>query len=164
MAEQYLDIIDLIQTKSQADTYLSEIELLRNSLYNVKDTVDEKMGKYLSQSLKERILSQCGKGGINSKNDKEFGHFLDGLKTTIQGLKKVTLHIAFEPKSDTIKTIFSWFSVNHKERLIIDVLVDKDLVGGAIIDFEGKHKEVTLKHALEEKFKKGEIKSLLKEI
>ena len=42
MAEQYLDIIDLIQTKSQADTYLSEIELLRNSLYNVKDTVDEK--------------------------------------------------------------------------------------------------------------------------
>lgn len=160
----YNDILSNIKTVDQANQLASEIDMLLDALFKTEDKAFEKalnsISDVHSQMLREALL----KNNINSNNLSMTKEYLDGLKEEIKKLKGIKLSLAFEPSHDSIDNLFAWVIQNLGSAIVLDIAVDKRILGGTIIEFEGKYKNLSLRKTLEEVFeeKEKEIMGYLK--
>ena len=160
MLMTYSDIFKYIKTVDEARQLANDIDAFLSSLFETQNQSLEKtlssVGINTAKQLKEIMLNLKGKDKINN--------FLIGLKVNLQKFKVLKLSLAFESSENSIDNIFSWVLKNLGDGIILDIKTDKSLLGGAIIEFNGKYKDYSLKKALEETFgnKREEILSILK--
>lgn len=154
------NILNLVRTKKEAVEFTSNLNSLTQSLFNIKVNVDKKMDEFLSAEQKERILALCKKQNINVKDVLSFQKFLSNLKAKVEQMPTVTITLAFEPKPSTIANISDWFLLNTKKGLLLDIVVDKNLIGGATVVSQGIYKDFSVKKMLEEKIAAGKISFL----
>jgi F0F1-type ATP synthase delta subunit len=64
-------------------------------------------------------------------------------------IPKVKLEIAFEPREEFILKIEEWFREKVKKRMILDIIVNPKVIGGARIEFQGKWKDFSLEKEIE---------------
>ncbi len=50
----------------------------------------------------------------------------------------ITLTVAFEPNKQMLKSVSEWFVVNTKKQMLFDIRIDRTLIAGAAINYEGK--------------------------
>lgn len=144
------NIIKQIQTKSEAKELLFGINLILESFNFKKKSFEAVLEKSLSLKVSEII-----KTFISEKDKKDVQESLITLKNKLQALKAITLTLAFSPTGDSIKKISSWIKENLGEEFIFEIEEDPTIIGGAIIVYKGKYKNLSLKKKLEETFKKN---------
>ena len=80
----------------------------------------------------------------NSSND-ELKKFLQNLQNDIRRIPVLTLNIAFEPNETTLKALIQWFLFTLNKQVLIDFIIDKKIIAGASINFNGKFKDYSVK-------------------
>lgn len=60
-------------------------------------------------------------------------------------LKKLELVIAFEPDADLRASLLDWAQEQFGKDVMLQVRVDKSLIAGAEVYFEGKYMDVSLR-------------------
>lgn len=157
-------LLSLIKTKQYSDEVIERIDELKESLYNKRIDLDKKMGELFSFELKEKIKSYSWAEQVNLNDPESFGKFLSNLRSHIKSMPVVTVKIAFEPDEESVKEISSWFMENFGKNVLIDLIFDKSLIGGAIVIFNQISKDLSLKKKLEDRYKEGDWKKFVEQV
>lgn len=150
-------LISLVKTKHDADELCGKLDELINAFYNIKTNIDKKMDEILSYETKENIVYLLRSKKISLRNIQSVQNFLIELKKNILALPVVTLHLAFEPKKESIDSFSTWITINLKQNVLIEYSVDQTLIAGSTIEWNGKYKDYSVKKKLEELYNKGEL-------
>ncbi len=140
--------LSLIKTKSYADEVVDHMDELKDSLYNKRIDLDKKMSQLFSFEMKEKIMAYSWQEQINLNDPESFGKFLLELRSYVKNMPVVKISIAFEPTDEMVKDISGWFIENYGKNVLVDLCFDKDLIAGAVIEFNQEIKDFSLKKKL----------------
>lgn len=146
------DITHIVQTKDEAIQLQIEIANLIEALFSNKP-FEELVDEQIQYGKKEKLTSLLWKYNIDIKNILQTQHFLQEVKDIIATLPIVTVTIAFSPKKQQITTFSTLLYMHIKKPVLLDIFVDKLLIGGVIIAYNGIYKDYSVKRQVEEKYK-----------
>ncbi len=66
------------------------------------------------------------------------------LEKKLRALPKLRLEIAFSPPESFIKRVSQWLEKELGQKIILDVVVNPKIIGGAVIEFQGKWRDFSL--------------------
>lgn len=150
------DILELVKTKDDARQLQKDITAVIDALFSDAQVI-EMLHMHLPYEKKEKLLALMRIHQIPLTDASLIQQFLQQLISRSQELPVITITLAFEPKQQLVTSLSAWFAVHAKKAVLLDILVDKKLIGGAIIASNGIYKDYSVKKILEEKYKKGEI-------
>ena len=67
----------------------------------------------------------------------------------ISALPVLSLTIAFEPQDGTLKTLAEWFFINMHKQMLFELEVDRKVIAGAKIKYNGKFYDFTIRSTFE---------------
>ena len=146
----YYDLITSLKTTQEVESFVSEIDTLMFEFYNTKGLLIHKALDSISFGTVGKIMQAFLKNNLDINNKDTFVSFFQTLKILIKKLKVIKLVLAFDPTRITIEKIHNFVKENIGMGYILDIEVYHDVLGGAIVIFNGKYKDFTLKKNLEE--------------
>lgn len=148
----YFDLITSLKTTREVDDLSSEIDTLISALFKSEKILLEKALASISSNSAKKITEIFEKFNLDMTDKEIVRNFLDTLKALIRKFKVIKLILAFDPTRETIENIHEYVSENIGIGYIFDIDIDESLMGGAIVTFNGKYCDFTLKKRLEEVF------------
>lgn len=135
-----------IQTKEDFKLVNNELDLLESGLYKKgKASFEEILAGSIRKSTANMISNL-----LTIKNQKEV---ITELKNQLAMVKFMELTISFEPSTKTINKISSLVKSSISPNIALDIKIDKEIIGGAVISYNGKYLDFSLKKKLEEVLK-----------
>lgn len=108
-----------------------ELDLLKESLYETKgETFDVVCNRLIRKRTADLVLK------LVLNNDK--GEVIENLKKELMKIKFVEVTLANDPTYELESNIWNWFNKNVNQNVAIDIKVDPQIIGGAVISFDGK--------------------------
>ncbi|MCL5114030.1 MAG: F0F1 ATP synthase subunit delta [Patescibacteria group bacterium] len=147
----YSDILKSLKTVEETEEFSSKIDVLLNSLFKTQAKPLEELLKKLLDLKTSGIIKQAmSVKNINSSDHAAIETLLNDIKKEIQKLRVLKLYLAFDPTTEIIDNIFEWVLKNIGNGIILDIEKDESIIGGAIIVFEGRYKDLTIRKRFEE--------------
>lgn len=137
----YSEIINSITTKDDIGFLNSELDLLGRSIYEVKENFDS----VLKSSFRANIYSLISKLLQTEKKE----DVIKKIKSKLDEIEIIELTLSTEPKEKTLETVSSWLAKSIPQKVAIDIKINQQIMGGAIIVFKGKYFDASLKNSLE---------------
>ncbi len=148
----YSELINSIKTTKEADDFSLEISALKARLFKPEKTSFDKGLKGISLTTGRKIAEIYTKNNLNI-NDKEFtSGFLENLTNLMKEFKIIKLILSFDPAPKTIEKIHNFVKDTIGNGYILDIEVAENIIGGAIVIFNGKYNDFSLKKTLEQIF------------
>ena len=148
----YFDLITSLKTTQEVDNLSSEIDMLMSKLFQSEKILLEKALTSVSVDSAKKITEIFEKFNLDMTDKAIVRDFLDTLADLIKKFKVIKLILAFDPTRATIENIHEAVSENIGIGYILDIEVDESVLAGAIVIFNGKYKDYTIKKAIEETF------------
>ena len=125
-----------ITTKQELVYLLDDINQAKDLIYEKSDKkLSEKVKNVVSEGFRKIIRNQ--EDELNTREEQE--EFLNQLKSQLQSAAQIKLTLAFSPSDSFLKDISQWLENETGEHIIIDLTVDPEIVGGAIIEYDGHY-------------------------
>lgn len=137
------DLLKYVRTVSDAELLNNEIDILIDSLYR---TGERSFDKTINKSVRKEIakaLETIGPSKSGRKAD------LQRIKEDLKKLNVLRLTLAFEPSQLVIEKTIKWLRENVSGDIVVNILYDPAIVGGAIIEYQGKYIDMSLKKKLD---------------
>jgi len=148
-------LLENITTKREAERLLEEIEILRNGLFEAGEGAFESLLKNKVRAITagsiRRIFAQ---EGIDKRK------YLDELEQWVAKMPNVSLILAFEPSEGTVERFYTKISEAVGKQVLLDVVYEPQIIGGAIVIFNGRYRDFSFKKIFEAEFAKGRSKIL----
>ena len=159
----YFDLITSLKTTREADDLSSEIDMLMETLFKSEKVSLEKALTSISLNSAKKITEIFEKFNLDMTDKTLIRDFLDTLRGLIKKIKIIKLILSFDPTRKTIENIHEFVSETIGIGYVLDIEVLENVLGGAVVMFNGKYKDFTLKKTLEEVFesKNEEILKLI---
>jgi F0F1-type ATP synthase delta subunit len=148
------DLKEKIITSEDLSFLIEEINLAKS--FSFKDS-----GLSLSEKLKERVSENfrvfvwsLEKEKLLPETPKERFSFFDEIEEELRNLPKVKIEISFEPSRNFLLQVKNWFRENLKKEVILEVIKNPKVVGGAIVEYQGKYLDFSLAKEIDRFFAK----------
>lgn len=128
----YSDILATIMSTTDRDMLISEAEELKRAMFETKE------GR-LEQALKNEVRASVSgiiKNGIE-KNGAE--KYLNGLIDELKKMDEVKIVLAIEPTESLIGLIYATINKGKNASFVLNLEIDKNILGGALISYKGKY-------------------------
>lgn len=149
-------ILTLVRTKDEANEFQKQLDNLLNVLFS-DAPFETILREYIPYEKQEKLLTILSNEHVNTKQPNTIQNCLQEIKKNIAQLPVLTLTIAFSPKQQLLEMLATWFLVHTKKPVLLDIVVNKNLIGGAIIEYKGIFKDYSLKKILQDKYQKGDL-------
>ena len=144
MEKYFKDFAEKIRTREELIFFLEEIARVRQIIFKDKEvSLSKKMEGKVSRELK-KFLESLEKEGVISGSRERQSAFLEKLEKELQSLPEIRLEIAFSPGDDFLNKISQWFEKELSQKIILDLTINPKVVGGAIIEYQGKWRDFSL--------------------
>lgn len=147
----YFDILTSLKTTSEIEQLASEIDTLVTSIFKANESFDSILST-ISASNAQKIRDTFRKNSLDTENKELIRNFLQRLKNLLTKFKIIRLTIAFNPSDRMINNIHSWISQNLGLGFILHIEANPEVLGGAIIVYNGKYRDLSLSKAIEKLF------------
>ena len=134
--------------------FLDEITLIQRSLFRDKGGPISLKARDFTASSILYTFEEVEKAGLEPETDQKQMQFLKELVAFIKKIPVVKISIAFEPTNTFLMKLNSQISATIGKRIILDVVINQYLIGGAVIEYNGKAGKYTLDGPLEEALRK----------
>ena len=136
--EEKLKKLEEKEEKAKGTEKEKEIEKERWVLEEERIKVEKQKWqlKDLIQKIKEDL--EKIKTIKTEKDPNKLLSFLETIRANLLSLPQVELQIAFEPSREFISQISEWFEKNLGKKFILDFKIKPKIVGGAIIEYNGR--------------------------
>ncbi len=141
--------MDGINTVDQAHRLLEQLEDLEKNLYKAGSNIDTVLGQVFSKTEKESFLNLCSQNNVNAEDINGVKKVIGTLRDSISSLPKLEIQIAVTPTEYIIKTIGRWVEQNTGGKKLLDIVVNKGLIGGAAVSFNGLYRDYSVKKMLD---------------
>ena len=160
----YFDLITSLKTTKEVDDLSLEIDILMSTLFKSEKISLDKAISAISFSAGKKIMEIFEKFNLDINDRQEASDFFETLKDLIKKFKVIKLVLAFDPTGETIENIHEYVSENIGIGYVLDIEVLEAVCGGAVVIFNGKYKDFSLRRTLEETFgnKSEEILRLIR--
>ncbi|HVF69456.1 MAG TPA: F0F1 ATP synthase subunit delta [Xanthomonadales bacterium] len=125
-------------------------EKLNGELFKESFTLDGFLTTETSFELTHAILNLLEENKINKSDRDGLQSFFTQIQEQISTLPVIHLMLAFYPKDKTIRAIHDWFYDNYKKTVLLDITVDRTLIGGSVVSFKGRANDYSLKNRIEQ--------------
>lgn len=149
-APQASDLVRFVKTHEEALHFMGELDQLRGSLYTTQGSFEEKANKFLPYDKKDQLLHLCAEYKVDASNMTALKEFLDACIEAIQQAPIVALEVALSPTDQTVSKLLNWLRIHVAPSAVIDIQVNKTLIGGATIACKGKFVDYSVKKKLQE--------------
>ncbi|MBI2049300.1 hypothetical protein HYT32_00055 [Candidatus Roizmanbacteria bacterium] len=145
----YFDIITSLKTLQDRDRLSSDIEDLLTSIFKMSGQPFDNLLKTIRIDFAEKIKDAFRKSGLDSQDKEQIRNFLTTLKHLLGRFRIIKITLAFDPSNQTIENIHSWISSRLGQGYILDIQTSPEVLGGAIIVFNGEYRDFTIKKNIE---------------
>ena len=143
-------LTDFFQTKQEANDLSNALANFSEEIYRSEFNAEKSLAKIFGVEKRDKFIRFLKINNINLEDKYNLKEFVDKIQKKISELPIVHLKIAFEPKESTLKQVSEWFLINLQKQIIIDVLIDKNILAGTIINYDGKHFDLSVKNRFSE--------------
>lgn len=155
MKESFLkDLQNQIIAKEDLIVLFEEINLTEKFIF--KD-----IGIPLSEKLKgktreefRRLVEKLEKENSFFRSPNQQLSFFRNLKKNLKKTPQLKLELAFQPSIEFLLKIKQWFKEKNQREVILDLSVNPEVVGGAIIEYQGKYRNLSVGKKIDELFSK----------
>lgn len=153
---KYKEFIELTLTTEDVVCLNEEIDLLLQSLYHVElFDFDEVLSKRVRLRMAMEIRKFLQQHDNLSKD--QIKQLLSDMYRKICGLPILRLTLAVEPSEFMINSISRWARINLEQGILLDLSLDRSIIGGANIIYLGKLYDFSLRRKLREIFEKEDV-------
>jgi len=144
-------IADNLKTKEDLEDYLGAVDHLVSNLYKNKGKYSEKkLFEAVGVNKHQAIKKSFSESGLKITSKKDLESYLSALKEELTNYKILELTLAFDPTSKTIESITNWIKEYISPSIVANITVDRTIVAGVIIEYQGKHKDYSVAKKLED--------------
>lgn len=148
---KYKALVDLIKTTDDLVVLDEEIDMVLQSIYHTEIyDLEEILAKFVRVRIAVEIKKLISQDSISGKEQTRT--LLSDAYRTICALPILKLTMAFEPSESIIDNISNWARSNLQSGILLDLSLDRSLLGGAQIVYEGKYYDYSLKKKIKEVF------------
>jgi F0F1-type ATP synthase delta subunit len=148
----YFDLITSLKTTQEVACFVSEIDNLMLAFFKSKEVSMKKALEVVNEDFAQKIMQIFSKNNLDIKDRDVVVGFFETLKELLKKFKIIKLVLAFNPTCKTIENIHNFVKDILGIGYILDIEISEDVLGGAIIVFEGKYSDFSLKKKIEEVF------------
>jgi hypothetical protein len=128
---------------------LDQINLAEDLVFKGEGKLSEKGRGVLNEGFRYLIMKLEEKG-IIYKNNKTEKDFFENLKNSLKKIKIIKIKIAFKPSEFFLTRLSNWIKKNIDEKAVLDIEYDDKIIGGAIIEYQGKRVDFSLASKINE--------------
>lgn len=141
----FIECTKKILTKENLLNFIEEINKRQQSVFKTKfkevaEVENENLAFCFKILEKEKIVFESP--------EKE-SVFLEELKKYLLGLPLISLQIALLPSDKFLEKISLWLEEELKQKIILDINVNPKIVGGAMIECQGKYLNLSLEKEID---------------
>lgn len=138
----YSNITSIVRTTGERALLRDELRLLLTSVFETKkETLEEVLNSQVRASTSEIVREN-----LAMKVDPQ--KFFEDALSDLEKLEVLHLTTAVEPTEHVLIRIVDWVRKNVGEHIILSFDYNPALVGGAIIAFRGRYKDISLRNAV----------------
>lgn len=127
--------------------YIRQIEMM---LFNAHINLQEQLAVILPHDVKERYLQAIHSSGINLQDSRGVQLFLADLKNKMKVMPVMGLVLSYLPNEKDLRNYASFLFTNLGMQVIFDVKLDSSLIGGCLIEFNGRIADYSVSKTLDE--------------
>jgi len=140
----YEEVLKMVRTQDDATKLDDELDELLVAVYKTGDEFGRVMKGRVREVVAE-VLSSEMRGDPGEQAD-----YLRGLKKEIEGLPTMRMKLAFWPSRGFIERLSDWVKENVGAKVLLEVVREEELIGGTVIDYEGKYGDYSVSKTLRE--------------
>ncbi|HSW47659.1 MAG TPA: hypothetical protein VLG67_01120 [Candidatus Saccharimonadales bacterium] len=144
-----IDFSDFFQTKSGASDFTNRLFIVAEDVFKSDFDLEKTLMSQLGIQKKDKLMNILRDANVPIESQSALKDFLTKLIEHITSLPVFSLKLAFEPQEQTLKKISEWFIVNAKKQVLLDITIDRNLIAGASISFNGEYKNFSIKPKFE---------------
>jgi len=145
-----IDLSPFCKTKAQANEFLGQLAAMSEKAYETDFNLEKVALDQMGIQKKDSFLQLLSQQNISLTAIDQLKTFLAQLQEMVSKLPVLSLTIAFEPKEESLKAFSDWFFLNVKKQVLFAVTVDRSLIGGATISYNGKHINCSIQPSFEQ--------------
>jgi len=149
----YFDIITSLKTTREVESFVGEIDTLMLKFFESEEVSPEKMLDSISENSSLKIKQTFAKNNLDFNNRDTVSKFFKTLKEIIKKLKVIKMVLAFDPSTKTIENIHDFITDLLGIGYVLEIEVSQEILAGAIVIFNGKYIDFSLKKRIEDTFK-----------
>lgn len=150
MDKIFEQIADRIITKEDLIFFIEEINSLQGFIFkDTKIPLSERAKNYARDGFVEYIKILEERGLLPGTPDQQLS-FFKSLRDFLEQIPQLKLEIAFSPSENFPAMIRQWFWENNKQKVIIDLTINPNIVGGAVIEYKGQYANFSLLEKMNE--------------
>jgi hypothetical protein len=149
MEEIIENIVKNLKNKNDVVMLLDQINLAGDLVFKGEGKLSEKGRGVLNEGFRYLIMKLEEKG-IIYKNNKTEKDFFENLKNSLKKIKIIKIKIAFKPSEFFLTRLSNWIKKNIDEKAVLDIEYDDKIIGGAIIEYQGKRVDFSLASKINE--------------
>lgn len=134
----------------------------KNLYHNLSGTIVSKTKGFLSPNL-ETIFGYLEEQGLEPEGDTPQKQFLEEIITELKSVPMVKITLAFEPDDSFTAKINETISSLAGQKVILDILVNHHIVGGAVVEYQGKFRDYSMEPRVDQYLKDELKKEILAE-
>lgn len=146
----FTPFVNLIYDTADLYKLIDQITTLERFLFRDKEgTLVQKGSDFLPANLQD-IFLELENRGLEPADDQNQLEFLKDLVSNLRKVPSVKVTLAFEPTKTFVINLNRQISALCGQKMVLDILVNQSIVGGAIFEYKGKVSEFTLASKLNE--------------
>lgn len=150
MAE-IMDLSGFFVTKSQASDFSRGLSSIIDKMYETNFNLENAFAQQFGIDKRDRFIELLHE---NSHKNISLKDYLTSFIEQIKIMPILDITIAYEPNSETLKAISQWFIISYNKQVLINIKVDRNLIAGAAINYQGKYRDYSYKNLFDEIAKK----------
>lgn len=147
------EILSLCRTRREAMDLIEALDEVLVTSYKVNVDLHEHMRSVFPYTTYDTMMLLIRDHEIDMKDAHILYKFLHGIKDIVTHVPTVSIYLAFTPTPRFLDRISGWFFENFKEPVLLDLIIEQELAGGAVVAFKGIYKDYSLKKRMEGLFK-----------
>lgn len=144
------DIMDLsgfFVTKSQASDFSRGLSNIIDKMYETNFNLENAFAQEFGIDKRDKFMELLHE---NSHKNMSLKDFLISFIEQIKIMPELDITIAYEPNIETLKAISQWFIISFNKQVLINIKVDRSLIAGAAINYQGKYRDYSFKNLFNE--------------
>lgn len=153
----YKVLIDLVQTTEDVSQLVEQIESVLGDLYRNDFVLDSVLSAQVSSRFFSPLQEIVHQSGIVASDRDKIKVLFDSIMAEVRSLSFIHITLAFDPTQLLLTEIVQRCRKNIVEGCVLDVTIDKHIIGGFVLDYKGHYWDFSLRTSFERFFAGGNL-------
>lgn len=155
MKKEYAIFTSAINDTKGLYRLVDQLSSINKNLYhNLSGSIVAKTKGFLTPSL-EIIFGYLEEQGLEPEGDSAQKQFLEEIISELKKVPLVKITLAFEPDDSFTAKLNETISNQVNQKIFLDILVNHHIVGGVVLEYQGKFKDYSLEPRVDQYLKEA---------